>query len=197
MIFKQKYMAAIEKVRKMQGQVEHLQEELQYSQQQVEFICMRLLRLSIQHLQTVYLCPIQLKESQSATRSVWEELAETAQWYRDKVTQWENSQEALDQLTDELEASQNLLMESQQKVNHLKGETETLQEQVDTLKQQVGTSTSIGTYELYTPNSQWPAILFGHILSKYLLLLHYCHGSEYMVMFLGIIHVYIILAHVT
>lgn len=40
MIFKQKYVAAIEKVRKMQGQVEHLQEELQYSQQQVEFICM-------------------------------------------------------------------------------------------------------------------------------------------------------------
>lgn len=40
----------------MQGQVEHLQEELLYSQQQVEFICLRLLRLSIQHLQTVYLC---------------------------------------------------------------------------------------------------------------------------------------------
>lgn len=92
-----------------------------------------------------------------------EELAETAQWYRDKVTQWENSQEALDQLTDELEASQNLLMESQQKVNYLKGETETLQEQVDRLKQQVGTSASIGTYELYTPNSGWPAILFCHI----------------------------------
>lgn len=92
-----------------------------------------------------------------------EELAETAQWYRDKVTQWENSQEALDQLTDELEASQNLVIESQQKVNHLKGETETLQEQVDTFKQQVGTSRSIGTYELYTPNSGWPAILFCNI----------------------------------
>lgn len=157
-------MAAIEKVRKVQGRVEHLQEELQYSQQQVEFICMWLfISICVQHLQTVYLCPIQLKESQSATRSVREELAETAQWYRDKVTQWENSQEALDQLTDELEASQNLLMESQQKVNHLKGETETLQEQVDKLKQQVGTSTSIGTYELYTPNSGWPAILLCYI----------------------------------
>lgn len=32
-------MAAIEKVRKMQGQVEHLQEELQYSQQQVVYMC--------------------------------------------------------------------------------------------------------------------------------------------------------------
>lgn len=42
MIFKQKYMAAIEKVHKKQVQVEHLQEELQYSQQQVEFICIRL-----------------------------------------------------------------------------------------------------------------------------------------------------------
>lgn len=34
-IFKQKYTAAIEKVRRTHGQLEHLQEELQYSQQQV------------------------------------------------------------------------------------------------------------------------------------------------------------------
>lgn len=66
-----------------------------------------------------------------------EELAEMMQRYQDKVGQWENSQEALDQLTDELQANQNLLRESQQKVDHLKGQTGTLQEQVDTLKQQV------------------------------------------------------------
>lgn len=35
-IFKQKYTAAIKKVHRVQGQVEHLQEELQYSQQQVD-----------------------------------------------------------------------------------------------------------------------------------------------------------------
>ena len=35
-IFKQKYTAAIEKVHRVQGQVELLEEELQYSQQQVE-----------------------------------------------------------------------------------------------------------------------------------------------------------------
>lgn len=34
-IFKEKYTAAIKKVHEVQGQVEHLQEELQYSQQQV------------------------------------------------------------------------------------------------------------------------------------------------------------------
>lgn len=34
-IFKQKYAAAIEKVQRTHRQVEHLQEELQYSQQQV------------------------------------------------------------------------------------------------------------------------------------------------------------------
>lgn len=34
--FKQKYTAAIEKVHRVQGQVEHLQEELQFSQQQVD-----------------------------------------------------------------------------------------------------------------------------------------------------------------
>lgn len=59
--------------------------------------------------------------------------------YQDKVSQWENSQEALDQLTDWLEASQNLLRESQQKADHLKVQMEILQEQVDTLKQQVRT----------------------------------------------------------
>lgn len=35
-IFKQKYTAAIEKVHRMQGQVGLLEEELQYSQQQVD-----------------------------------------------------------------------------------------------------------------------------------------------------------------
>lgn len=34
--FKQKYTAAIENVHRVQGQVEHLQEELQFSQQQVD-----------------------------------------------------------------------------------------------------------------------------------------------------------------
>lgn len=35
-IFKQKYAAAIEKARRTQGQLEHSQEELRYSRQQVE-----------------------------------------------------------------------------------------------------------------------------------------------------------------
>ncbi|KAM3593133.1 uncharacterized protein V6R79_006712 [Siganus canaliculatus] len=110
-IFKQKYTAAIEKVHKVQGQVGLLQEELQYSQQQ-------------------------LRVSQLATHSVKEELAEMTQRYREKVDQWENSQEALEQLTDELQTNQNLLRESQQNVENLKGHMESLQEQVDTLKQQ-------------------------------------------------------------
>ncbi|KAL7374313.1 hypothetical protein ABVT39_026272 [Epinephelus coioides] len=110
-IFRQKYTAAIEKVHRVQGQVELLEEELQYSQQQ-------------------------LTESRLATHSVKEDLAEMEQRYQEKVGQWENSQEALDQLTDELQTSQNLLKESQQKVDHVKGLVGSLQEQVDTLKQQ-------------------------------------------------------------
>ncbi|KAI3355180.1 hypothetical protein L3Q82_018038, partial [Scortum barcoo] len=110
-IFKQKYTVALEKVHRVQGQVELLEEELQYSQQQ-------------------------LRESQLATYSVKEELAEMVQRYQEKVCQWENSQEALDQLTDELQANQNLLRESQQKVDHLQDLMGSLQEQVDTLKQQ-------------------------------------------------------------
>lgn len=61
------------------------------------------------------------------------------QRYQEKLGQWENSQEALDQLTDELQANQNLLRESQQKANHLKGQIGSLQEQADTFKQQVCT----------------------------------------------------------
>lgn len=67
-----------------------------------------------------------------------EDLAETMQRYREKVSQWENAQEALDQLTDELEANRNLLMESQQKADRLTGQTGTLREQVTALKQQGG-----------------------------------------------------------
>lgn len=65
-----------------------------------------------------------------------EDLAELGRRYQEKVGQWEISQEALDQLTDELQANQNLLRDSQQKVENLK---ETLREQVGTLKQQVRT----------------------------------------------------------
>lgn len=86
------------------------------------------------------LCPIQLRESQAATHSVKEELAQMVKRYHEKVSQWENSQEALDQLTDELQANQNALRENQQKVDDLKGLIDSLQEQVDTLKQQVRTN---------------------------------------------------------
>lgn len=82
----------------------------------------------------------QLGESQLSTHSVKEELAEMVQRYQEKVGQWENSQEALDQLMDELQVNQNLQRESEQKVDHLKGLTGSLQEQVDTLKQQVRTN---------------------------------------------------------
>lgn len=81
----------------------------------------------------------QLRESQLATHSVKEELAELERQYQEKVGQWESSQETLDQLTDELQANQNLLRESKQKVEHLKSLMESLQAQVDTLKQQVRT----------------------------------------------------------
>ena len=79
----------------------------------------------------------QLTESHLATHSVKGELAEMEQRYQEKVGQWENSQEALDQLTDELQANQDLLRESQQTADHLEGLVGSLQEQVDTLKEQV------------------------------------------------------------
>ncbi|XP_049605887.1 myosin-11-like [Syngnathus scovelli] len=110
-IFKHKYTAAMEKVHKVQGQVKHLLEELQYSQQQ-------------------------LRESQQATHLMDEELSELKRRHHDKVGQWESSQEGLKQLTDELHVSQNLLTESQQTVHHLRSLVCNLQGQVDTLKEQ-------------------------------------------------------------
>lgn len=82
-------------------------------------------------------CLCQLREAHLATRSAKDELAEMMRRYQEKVGQWENSQEALDQLADELQANQNLLQESRQRADYLKGQLGTLQEQVDTLKQQV------------------------------------------------------------
>ncbi|CAG5895817.1 unnamed protein product [Menidia menidia] len=114
-IFKQKYTAAIEKVHKVQGQVEFLEEELRYSQKK-------------------------LKESQLETHSVQEELAELERRYGEKVSHWESSQEALDQLTDELQAYQSELGESQREKDHFKIMMGSLQEQMDTLKQQVRTN---------------------------------------------------------
>ncbi|XP_077411318.1 uncharacterized protein LOC144040752 isoform X2 [Vanacampus margaritifer] len=110
-IFKHKYTAAMEKVHKLQGQVKHLAEELQYSQQQ-------------------------LKESQQASHFAHEELSELKRRHHDKVGQWESSQEALHQLTDELHVSQNLLTERQQKVDHFRCLVQDLQGQLDTLEQQ-------------------------------------------------------------
>ncbi|XP_057681116.1 polyamine-modulated factor 1-binding protein 1-like isoform X2 [Corythoichthys intestinalis] len=111
LIYKCKYSATMEKLHSAQGQVEHLSEELQYSQQKI-------------------------RESQQATILANEELSELKHRYRDKVGQWESSQEALDQLMDELHVSQNLLAESRQKVDDLESLVCGLQGQVETLKQQ-------------------------------------------------------------
>lgn len=79
----------------------------------------------------------QLHEAQQATRLAEDELAEMTQRHREKVGHWESAQEALDQLTDELQASQDLVQESQQEADHLRGQLGTLQEQVEALGQQV------------------------------------------------------------
>ncbi|CAL8292985.1 unnamed protein product [Lota lota] len=110
-IFKQKYAVAIEKVQQVQGQVDCMVEELCYSQQQ-------------------------LRDSHLATSAVKAQLAEMEGRYREMFSQWESSQKALDQLTDELQANQSQLKESQAKVGLCEGLVAALNEQVDDLKQQ-------------------------------------------------------------
>ena len=91
--------------------------------------------------QPCYVVDLQLKESQEATRSAQAELAEQERRYLEKVGQWETSEEAVDQLTDELQANQNLLRESRERAGQCERVIATLQEQVDTLKQQVSLRT--------------------------------------------------------
>lgn len=66
-----------------------------------------------------------------------DELAEMTRRHREKVGHWESAQEAVDQLTDELQASQDLVQETRQGADHLRGQLGTLQEQVEALEQQV------------------------------------------------------------
>ncbi|XP_061614662.1 paramyosin-like isoform X3 [Phyllopteryx taeniolatus] len=128
-IFKHKYTAAMEKVHRVQEQVKHLAEELRYSQQQI-------------------------RESQQATHLLYKELSELKRRHQDKVGQWESSQVALDQLTDELSVSQNLLTESQQKVAHLDSLVCGLQGQVETLKQQSHSHTDEDYLSLHSHNQK-------------------------------------------
>lgn len=65
-----------------------------------------------------------------------EDLAEAMQRYREKVRQWEDAQEALEQLTDKLEVSRNLLMKSQRRADGLKCPTGSLGERVGSTKSQ-------------------------------------------------------------
>ncbi|XP_061570050.1 polyamine-modulated factor 1-binding protein 1-like [Cololabis saira] len=75
-------------------------------------------------------------ESESATRSLKKELAELERRHQEKVGQWEISQEAFALLTDDLQTSQNILRETQQRGDHFKNLARSLQEQMDTLIQQ-------------------------------------------------------------
>lgn len=99
-----------------------------------------------------------------------EDLAETMQRYREKASQWENAQEALDQLTDELEAHQNLLRESQQKAHRLKSQAGSLREQVGALKQQRGPKSQEHRKGMAQPGLQFSYFLtlFFNITAKHL-----------------------------
>ncbi|XP_054607067.2 myosin-9 [Nothobranchius furzeri] len=110
-IFKQKYTTAMEKVHMLQGYVEHLEVELQCSQKKQ-------------------------RELQSAVYLLSKELSELQQQYEEKVSQWESSQEAFDQLMDELQTSQTALRDSQQKVDQCRKLHETLQDHTRRLEQQ-------------------------------------------------------------
>ncbi|XP_031652375.1 golgin subfamily B member 1 isoform X1 [Oncorhynchus kisutch] len=111
-IFKQKYCVAMEKVQQLQGHIECVEEELRYTQQQ-------------------------LTESKAVVDRVKVELKELEGRYEEKHGQWELSEEALDQLTDELQANQMALREGQERVEQCEGTIQHLQQEVDTQKTQI------------------------------------------------------------
>lgn len=65
------------------------------------------------------------------------ELTELEGCYEEKHGQWERSEEALDQLTDELQANQMALGEGRERVEQCEGTIQHLQQEVDTQKTQV------------------------------------------------------------
>ena len=79
----------------------------------------------------------QHRDSLLATSAAKTQLAELEGRYRELFGQWERSQEAQDQLTNELQANQRQLSESQAKVGLCEGLVVALNAQVDDLKQQV------------------------------------------------------------
>nr|XP_029481731.1 golgin subfamily A member 6-like protein 22 [Oncorhynchus nerka] len=113
-IFKQKYCVAMEKVQQLQGHIECVEEELRYTQQQ-------------------------LTESKAVVDRVKAELTELEGRYEEKLGQWERSEEALDQLTDELQANQMALREGRERVEQCEGTIQHLQQEVDTQKTQQST----------------------------------------------------------
>ncbi|XP_026148611.1 myosin-10 isoform X2 [Mastacembelus armatus] len=142
----QKHQETLKQVTVLQGEVRHLNHEVKGHQEETFQLSKKV--LDIEHLKEqaenkkqqlhnqLYISQQQLRETQLAAHSVKEELAELERQYQERVGQWERSQEALDQLTDEFQANQNLLRESQQKVDHFKSQMVSMQEQLDTLKQQ-------------------------------------------------------------
>nr|XP_046146914.1 trichohyalin-like [Oncorhynchus gorbuscha] len=113
-IFKQKYCVAMEKVQQLQGHIECVEEELRYTQQQ-------------------------LTESKAVVDRVKAELTELEGRYEEKLGQWERSEEALDQLTDELQANQMALREGRERVEQCEGTIQHLRQEVDTQKTQQST----------------------------------------------------------
>ncbi|XP_062336358.1 myosin-9-like [Osmerus eperlanus] len=112
-IFRQKYSAAMEKAQRRQGQRDGLEEELRSCQQQ-------------------------LGEAKREVGGIKAELAEMKGRYQEKLGQWESSEEALEQLTDELQSNQSALRESQERVGQCEGLIAALQQQLDSVTQQVG-----------------------------------------------------------
>ncbi|KAG7526686.1 hypothetical protein JOB18_043903 [Solea senegalensis] len=116
---------------------EHLKNQKETEQQQLQDqLCINQQQVEASEKYAAAIEKQQLRESQLEAQSLRREQAELEQRRREKVGQWERSQEAFDQLMDELQANQSLLTECQQRVDHFKSLSASLQEQGAVLKQE-------------------------------------------------------------
>ncbi|KAG7488586.1 hypothetical protein MATL_G00036010 [Megalops atlanticus] len=111
-IFKQKYQTAMEKVQQLEGQIQSLEEEAQYSSKQV-------------------------LEAQEVVSSLKAEVLNLEARYEEKCKQMENSEEAIDQLTEELQATQDHHKCSSDRVLELEQLIGKLKEEVDMQRKEI------------------------------------------------------------
>ncbi|XP_030623398.1 trichohyalin-like [Chanos chanos] len=111
-IFKQKYTTAMEKVQQLQGQIQSLEEDVQFSSKQV-------------------------LEAEEVVNGLRAQICGLEASYEQKVKQMENSEEAIDQLTEELQTALDNLKKSEDRTQECERQIERLKVEVGSQQKRI------------------------------------------------------------